>query len=263
MVSLSVERDIQDAYTSDSAILREGIVWPTDSPSNMEAGYDFEVFSLASLPPSVSQCRDYCTLSYLDQRFTLDRRDDIKSPRLGYWLSLSLAEAGLGGDFAYTKVTPEGRAYVPVAQSVTFASRAQLGWIFHAVGKDTPIPKRYYLGGATSHRGFGNRRLSPTVEGRKGRRLPIGGESSALFNEEVRWEAIDKLFVIGFFDTGAVKPEQGRVPYEILNHAVGMGLAYDTGVIPVRLDVGYRTNRRPEYAREGALAFHLNLGEAF
>ncbi len=263
LVSLSGSRDIQDAYTADSAAFRTGLAWPTDSPSNMEAGYDFEIFSLASLPPSVTQCRSLCTISFLDQRFTFDRRDDVASPRKGYWLSLSLAEAGLGGDFTYTRVTPEARVYLAAHDKVTIATRAQMGWLFHAVGEDTPLPKRYSLGGATTHRGFGNRRLSPSVKDSKGRRVPIGGESSALFNQELRWEALEKFFVIGFFDTGAVKEEQGRVPVGTLNHAVGMGLAYDTGVIPVRLDLGYRTNRRPEYAHEGAFAFHLNLGEAF
>jgi outer membrane protein assembly factor BamA len=263
-LSLKGARDIQETYVSDSAAFRTCLVWPAYSRSWMEGGYNFEIFNLGSLPPSVAQCPDFCTISFLDQSFILDRRDGISLPRSGWWLSLGLSEAGLGGDFRYVRATPEARGYVPLLANLTAASRAQAGSFFRAPGNDTPIPKRYYLGGANSHRGFGNRRLAPSVPRRSAKgRVPIGGESMLLFNQELRWEAVDKLFVIGFFDTGAVNVEQRRVPAETLNHAVGLGLQYDTGVIPVRIDVGYRTNRRPEYAHEGAFAFHFNLGEAF
>jgi|GEM_PF-6326171 len=262
-LSVGGSRDIQDAYTSDSAAARAGLIWPTDSSSHVEGGYDFEVFSLGSLPPSVKQCEGFCFISYLDQKFVWDKRNSLTFPKKGYWLSLALAEAGLGGDFRYIRAVPEGRAYLNPLDWLTFASRVQLGFMFHKKGADTPIPKRFTLGGPTSHRGFGPRRLAPSVVNRKGRRVPIGGESSILFNQEIRIETIDKLYFITFFDTGAVKDQQNNVPADILNHAVGAGIEYDTGVIPVRFDVGYRTNRRPEYQREPAIAFHLNLGEAF
>src|SRR5216110_2387805 len=77
---------------------------------------------------------------------------------------------------------PTGRMF-PSCRRLVLASRLQLGNI-RPVGQDpanVPFSKKYFLGGATSIRGWGRYEVSPLVEG-----LPVGGNSMLSFSEELR-----------------------------------------------------------------------------
>jgi outer membrane protein assembly factor BamA len=72
------------------------------------------------------------------------------------------------------RVSLDGRHYLPFGEKVVLASRAQLGNI-RPVGLDQvniPFSKKYFLGGATSIRGWGRYEVSPLSAG-----VPIGGDS--------------------------------------------------------------------------------------
>ncbi|MBN9008601.1 MAG: BamA/TamA family outer membrane protein, partial [Rhizobiales bacterium] len=53
----------------------------------------------------------------------------------------------------------------------------------------------------------------------------------------------------------------GRVPdLGQLRYSAGLGLRYYTGIGPVRLDVAFPLNRRPDDARYG---IYVSLGQSF
>ena len=72
-------------------------------------------------------------------------------------------------------LTGDARAYLPIGRRVIVASRAQFGDIrpVDADPRRVPFSKKYFLGGATSLRGWGRYEVSPlSTSG-----LPIGGNA--------------------------------------------------------------------------------------
>lgn len=257
------ERDIQNAFVYDSAKARTGLLWPNNARSNFEVGVNFELFGLDALTAQLGQCTSNCSLYYFDQRAVLDKRDNPISARRGYWLSLTLQEAGFKGDFNYVMVLPEARAYVPVGRKNTYVSRVQLGNFFTDRDETTPIPKRFYAGGSYSHRGFGLRRFSPSVQLPSGNSQPVGGDALFLFNQEWRTALSENFSTVGFLDVGDVESTYSLLAWERMVPAVGLGFRYATPVGPVRLDVGYRVGDDERFTKEPRFAFHIYIGDAF
>ena len=121
----------------------------------------------------------------------------------GYVLSGHVEQAGkwLWGTYNYWEVHGEARHYTRVARSFVWANRLHLGTI-DALGGSSNVPffKRYFLGGATSIRGWGRFEVSPL----SGFGLPIGGLSMLEGSTEIRKPLFGKLGAVGFFDFGNV-----------------------------------------------------------
>src|SRR5262249_44537002 len=117
-------------------------------------------------------------LAYLEETAQLDLRDNPLDTTYGAFFALH-AEQGLpffGGQFHSCKLTAEVRAYAPLTRRVVVAGRALFGWLGTYHGDQSPITRRYELGGPSSHRGFGFGRLSPQVLDNQGHLIPIGGD---------------------------------------------------------------------------------------
>ena len=203
------------------------------------------------------------------QALVADLRDHPVDPRLGWYAALQISEGGpfAAGQYTYQQVTPDLRGYVPIG-SVVLAARARVGAFYG----DVPPTERYYGGGATSQRGFSERRLSPSVTGPvMGSTLtvPYGGAGMIDTSVEARVPiATVRETPIGgvvFLDGGDVTETPSDLTLGRLNWAVGLGVRVKTIVGPLRLDVGYRLNRTgPTDPEPGSRwAFHLSLGEAY
>src|SRR5205814_4034017 len=82
-------------------------------------------------------------------------------------------------------LSADGRQYLPVSDRIVLASRLQLGNL-RPVGNDqvnVPFSKRYFLGGATSIRGWGRYEISPLSDSG----LPIGRSEERRGGEGCRW----------------------------------------------------------------------------
>lgn len=263
--TLEFERDILDAFFVTTGRTRAGVLWPTLSASQVEAGVNFEAFFLSDLPAEIRQCEKACYLTYWDQRLVWDARDNRTEPRKGVWARLELQESmPPAHTFAYARVSTEGRGYLPLAGDSYLASRLLVGTFFPWKGSQTPIPKRFSAGGSASHRGFGLRRLSPQVATKRSRRaVPIGGNDVIVGNFEMRLPVTEKLTTAVFLDAGNV--DNGRQTYEPTNQnlATGLGMRYDTAVVPIRVDVGYRVKSQERFKAEPQFVFHLTFGDAF
>jgi outer membrane protein assembly complex protein YaeT len=185
----------------------------------------------------------------------------------GYVLTGHVEQAGkwLWGTYNYWEVTGEARQYTRVARSFVWANRIHLGTI-DALGASSSVPffKRYFLGGATSIRGWGRFEVSPL----SGFGLPIGGLSMLEGSTEIRKPLFGKLGGVGFFDFGQVSSESMRLPSSNLVYAAGPGLRYLTPVGPARIDFGYQLNREPNLRVNGNpearhWRIHFSIGQAF
>jgi outer membrane protein assembly complex protein YaeT len=185
----------------------------------------------------------------------------------GYVLTGHVEQAGkwLWGTYNYWEVSGEARQYTRVARSFIWANRVHLGTI-DALGASSSVPffKRYFLGGASSIRGWGRFEVSPL----SGFGLPIGGLSMLEGSTEIRKPLVGKLGGVGFFDFGQVSMDSMTLPTSNLVYAAGPGFRYLTPIGPARIDFGYQLNQIPNLRVNGKpearhWRIHFSIGQAF
>jgi translocation and assembly module TamA len=241
--------------------------------------------------------REPYRIGALEQTISYDwRHPNPLNSRWGAYAAVTVTEgaSALGGNVPFMKGTVDARAYVPVIKGLSrvfeslhdpqrrfvLAGRVLYGRV---LGSDPlPITERFFDGGASGHRGFTFQKLSPTVEeelmvdmvvddveGADPVDPPsIGGEEHFLGSAEMRWDITDiKTYPFGivlFTDAGDVVREVGQLKLSNLHWAAGFGLRYEP-VVSIRLDFGYRLNRREETdpVPDEPFAFHFSLGQAF
>jgi outer membrane protein assembly complex protein YaeT len=210
-------------------------------------------------------------LAYIEGFAQIDLRDRPLSPTYGGYLILRVEEgsSAVGSDFGYTKLTPDLRLYAPLGRRVVMAARGLIGWLSPYGDKGSPITRRYYLGGPSSHRGFNYGRLSPQVLDTSGRLIPVGGDGELLFSGELRVRTTkvggNWVNVVPFFDAGDVTATFAELDVGNLNLATGASLEYETPIGVLRAGLGVRLNRLgPGNPDPGdRLVVHLTIGEAF
>jgi len=227
-------------------------------------------------------------LGWWQEDFALDLRDRPLDAHKGAYLGVSFEQGGVfaAGAFLYEKIAPEVRGYIPLGSRVTVALRIQFGQLFSEGDLGTPVTRRFYLGGPSSHRGFSYNRLSPQVSSKTDGvgPIPIGGDQMLLGQAEVRVNLLsiagNWLSIAAFFDAGDVSCETvqcravhrgGNVQLTNLHYATGGGLRFKTVIGTLRFDVGARLNRLDPMEADGTpnpdpgcrMAYHLSVGEAF
>jgi translocation and assembly module TamA len=217
-------------------------------------------------------------LAYLLEQATLDLRDRPVAPRLGFYAALTLEQGvPISGSFSYQKYTPDVRAYLPLGSRVVLAGRLTSGWLTNQGSDASPITRRYYAGGADSHRGFNYDRLAPQVPAPNtgSAPIPIGGDLLFLAQGEVRVNLFrigtNWVGMVGFCDAGDVPQRGDSIDFGQLHVAVGPGLRFQTPIGTLRTDLGIRLNRLSPFQPDGRqnpdpgqrFAFHISIGEAF
>jgi outer membrane protein assembly complex protein YaeT len=207
------------------------------------------------------------TLNALGFDFQHSTADNLLNAHRGYQIAAHTEEAGrlVPGSFNYYAASADGRHYLPFGDNIVLASRLQVGNI-RPVGNEAanvPFAKKYFLGGATSIRGWGRYEVSPLVGGQ-----PIGGNSMLAFSEELRATLHGNLGGVVFLDAGNVWADSLGFKLGDLRYAVGPGLRYQTPVGPIRFDLGYQLNPTPELIVNGSpqkrrYRLHFSIGQAF
>src|SRR5207248_4408538 len=117
-------------------------------------------------------------LSSVDLDFHRSTADNTLNARSGYTVDTHLEQAGrtLRGDYEFVETILEGRYYVALGQRAVVAVKVRGGSIGAPSGENLKVPffRRYWLGGATSLRGWGRFDVAPLFSG-----LPIGGHTMA------------------------------------------------------------------------------------
>jgi outer membrane protein insertion porin family/translocation and assembly module TamA len=193
--------------------------------------------------------------------------DNLLDSRTGYILSASVEQAGrlLPGGFKYTGVSAEARHFLPISSDVVWANRVQVANLAAPADDPGAVPfsKKYFLGGATTIRGWGRFEVSPLAAG-----LPVGGNSVFLFSSELRAHIVGNFGAVAFLDTGNVWAGSWGIRLNDLRYAVGTGLRYQTPIGPLRLDWGYQLNPIPGLLINGEpqtrrWRIHFSIGQAF
>jgi outer membrane protein assembly factor BamA len=162
------------------------------------------------------------------QSLTIDLRDHPIEPTLGAYGSLrsAIGTRAAGGAFEFVQLVPELRGYVPIGPAV-LGAKLRGGAFFG----DVPATERFFSGGASNHRGFGERRLAPFQSGLvKGepRVVPYGGVAMLETSLEARfpittWREIGIGGAV-FLDGGDVRDHLDELALGELYWAAGVGL---------------------------------------
>jgi outer membrane protein assembly complex protein YaeT len=208
------------------------------------------------------------TLNAIGFDFNHSTADNALNARKGYQVNIHVEEAGrvLPGTFNYYAASADVRHYLPVSEHLVIATRVQLGDLepVDGIQGNVPFPKKSFLGGATSIRGWGRYEISPLSDSG----YPVGGNSLFAFSSEARASFTRTVGGVAFLDAGNVWAKLADADLSDLRYAAGLGLRYQTPVGPIRFDVGYQLNPIPGLLVNGELQrrrwrIHFSIGQAF
>jgi outer membrane protein insertion porin family len=207
-----------------------------------------------------------------DFSYIRDTRDNPIDSRKGTFSTFDLGVAStiFGSQTSFTRLVVQNSSYYQFhKRRWVFARSTRIG--VEEPFADTnfaPLPERFFLGGPTSHRGFGINQAGPRdlTTG-----FPLGGEALFLNNLELRTPPLPFPFVgnnlsaVVFHDMGNVfnttgdmvnsflqhsqpdravclDPAAATCNFNYMSHAVGGGIRYRTPIGPVSFDIGYNLN---------------------
>src|SRR5882762_10912378 len=193
---------------------------------------------------------------------TLDLRDSPVVPSRGFVFdqTFELAASGIGSEIEYFRTTARASYFIPFGKTLLeFGARAGVIRPLQENASDItaiPIDERFFNGGSTTVRSFGERDLGP--HDRHG--FPLGGEFYTIFNVEYTFPIYGELEGAFFVDAGNLLPEASQPGLNDMRYGVGAGLRYKLPIGPIRLDYG--VNPDP-HRHEDFGAFHFSFGFAF
>ena len=240
-------------------------------------------------------------LSTFSGALVRDTRDDPFEPTGGTLLGLDMEIAGrrIGSEVGFAKTFLQGFVYRPWPGSrrIIIAAGARLGLargflrdveVADEAGSpvlgpdgeaitvrlaDLPASKRFFAGGDTTVRGFVLDRLGddathaapgtePTID-QDG--FPQGGNAMVVLNSEIRFPVWRDLGAVAFLDAGNVFDRAGNLDLRRIRSAAGFGIRYRSPIGQVRVDLGFKLDRRrfASGKQERLTALHVSIGQAF
>jgi outer membrane protein insertion porin family len=229
--------------------------------------------------PEIDRLFPQVRLSSVAASLIRDTRNDSIEPNSGSLIGTDaeLAARRIGSQVGFFKTFVQGFTYrrVPRLNSAVMVFGVRVGLatgfartVTHdgetTIVEDLPARERFFAGGDTTVRGFTLDRLgTPETIDRDG--FPLGGNGLIVLNAEARIPLRGGLGAVGFIDGGNVWQTVSEMDFSQMRGAVGFGLRYRSPVGPIRVDLGFKLDRRmlPTGERERPTALHISLGQAF
>ena len=195
---------------------------------------------------------------------TWDTRDDTLDATEGFYVDLETQPfLGLSNVDSGVHTTLDARAYRgfdigETADRVVLAGRLQLGSLAGPAIEDAPSDTLFFAGGGGSVRGQPYRSVGSGEEDGE----IVGGRSYLALSAEVRTKVTERIGVVAFADAGYVGAEQFP-DAESGNWLTGAGLGvrYDTGFGPIRVDLATPTSGGPD--DRDWVELYIGIGQAF
>lgn len=192
---------------------------------------------------------------------TWDRRDNPLNAKGGFYVEAEVKPFfGFGTTGSGVRSTLDARGYLGLGaeDDVVLAGRLQLGMIDGATLLGTPRDDLFYSGGGGTVRGQPYQSLGVSVL-RSLRSGKIGGTHFIGTQLEARAMVTERIGVVGFFDTGRIDVGSFFDGAGDWHSGAGVGVRYDTGFGPIRLDVA-----APVGGTTGdGVQIYVGLGQAF
>ncbi|HSI40027.1 MAG TPA: autotransporter assembly complex family protein [Xanthobacteraceae bacterium] len=253
-VQAAVFRSVTNAYVEEAVTLLAGIRHRFSDELTVQVGIDIEQGRIED-----AQGTSDASVAGVPIDVAYDSTDSLLDPSRGIRATATvepfayLGDAGAGplmmrGALSAYRAFDEDKRYI-------LAGRIGAGSLFGATVYDVPAPRRFYVGGGSSLRGYDYQSVSPRdAEGNI-----IGGLSYFEASAELRIRVTDTIGIVPFVDMGAAFADE--VPdFDGLKYSAGIGLRYYTAIGPLRLDLAFPLNPGPY---DGDYGIYVSLGQAF
>ena len=181
-----------------------------------------------------------------------------------FWsIGSTISTSILGGNVDVMTTEAEFRQYhnigerfrIRVLRDLVLSLRGNVRYVDSFKG-EVPAFRRFYATRRHTVRGFTSSDLGPKdMQGEA-----VGGFSSALASAELTHPFIGPTQFAVFFDMGNIWDEDNPLDLGDLRYGAGLGLRIVTPIGPMRLDIGYKLDRKENERRREA---HLGIGAAF
>lgn len=187
-----------------------------------------------------------------------DERDDVLNPTDGFYVNAELTPFwGFNGSSSGGRLYVDARGYhaFGAQDGLVLAGRAQFGAIAGAGLTEVPPDYLFYSGGGGTVRGQPYQSLNIDLGGGNS----SGGRSFVGLSAELRGRLTDTIGLVGFVDAGYIGEESFYDGSGAWHSGGGVGLRYQTGIGPIRLDLA-----APLSGDTGSgLQVYIGIGQAF
>jgi translocation and assembly module TamA len=195
----------------------------------------------------------------LDGGISIDRSNDPLNPVRGWRLTADAQPTYVTGDrtLPYLKVDAQASGYLPLQADAdtVLALRLKLGSIIGGSVPEVPADRRFFAGGGGSVRGFGYQGVGPQLSDG----TPVGGASLFESSFEVRQHVTGPWGAVAFVDAGSLGPTF-TPDFKDVSVGAGVGVRYDLGFAPIRLDIATPVTRRKG---DPWVELYLSIGQSF
>jgi translocation and assembly module TamA len=256
-IGSSIYREITDAYDEDGVDLHADIIRRYSKTSFRTYGLSLDLTRTDQLAPTVETI-NLVTVTAL-AGLTWDHSDDPLDPHHGWRFDGKVEPTYAFGDInqPYLKLQAQFSDYLPLTAtaSTVIATRFKLGSLVGATLATVPAANRFYAGGGGSVRGYSYQGVGPQlIDG-----TPQGGQSLFEASVELRQKITQKWGVVAFLDAGGVG-ESAAPDFSNVSAGVGVGVRYNLGFGPIRVDLAVPLNPR---STDPAFQVYLSIGQSF
>ncbi len=203
--------------------------------------------------------------------FTVSRetRNSVLDATRGLFLSNSFSTSFrfLGSQQQFVRYYGQYYQYIPLGRKqkipfkqdkeprLVYAGALRLGLAGGLGGQSLIQSERFFAGGGTTIRGFGQDEVGPTQGG-----VPVGGNALFTLNNELRFPIKWIFDGVGFVDIGNVYPRVSDFNPFSVREGGGFGIRVYTPYVMLRADYGIKLDRR---TGESFGQFFFSIGQAF
>lgn len=199
------------------------------------------------------------TLFLVPLGVTFDYRDRALNATSGYYANAEITPfLAIDGAANGVRSYADLRAYRTFGDTrpITLAVRGQLGSVAGPGLSSAPADFLFYSGGGGTVRGQPYQALGVDLGGGN----IVGGRSFVGLSAEVRVKTTGALGYVGFVDAGYIGSGEFPDGSGDWHSGAGVGIRYDTGIGPIRLDVAVPTSG-PE--ADSNFQVYIGIGQAF
>lgn len=252
---------------------------PYSNNFKMTLTVGFEFSKLSRLSTHLAEVIDFqpqlvnqrIPIVFIEPSFIYESFDNKLNPTKGLFTFISAK-----GIFPLTiknsqfiKLLFEQAFVYPLYKYVIGAMRFRFGHIFNTQFSSILPTERFYLGGASSLRGYEPDMVPPlnvfkncNNQSTQECWVPIGGRSMVNVNAEARFPIYKNVSGVLFNDMGIlIQNNISDIAGNKWVGATGLGLRYDTPIGPIRFDIGWKWKKRHE--NDKPYAWFLSLGHSF